>query len=84
MSKELNLYLIDYWIPFPSSEYGGLVVIAANDEDEAKQIALESSSLYDRRTYGDEQLMDDISCNIQLVGYTDMYDEPCIVDGFTT
>ena len=26
------LYLVDYWVPFPTSEYGGLInVIAEND-----------------------------------------------------
>jgi len=84
MSKELNLYLIDYWVPFPYSEYGGLVVIAAKNEDEAKEIALEFTGEYYRRELGDEQLMENISRNIQPIGYTDMYDEPCIVDGFTT
>jgi hypothetical protein len=29
-----SIYLIEYWVPFPSSEYGGLVsVIAQNDEE---------------------------------------------------
>ena len=28
------LYLVDYWVPFPTSEYGGLInVIAENDND---------------------------------------------------
>ena len=28
------LYLVDYWVPFPSSEYGGMIsVIAQNDEE---------------------------------------------------
>jgi hypothetical protein len=28
------LYLVDYWVPFPSSEYGGVVnVIAENDQE---------------------------------------------------
>ena len=28
------LYIIDYWVPFPQSEYGGLInVIAENDAD---------------------------------------------------
>lgn len=28
------LYIINYWVPFPSSEYGGVVsVIAENDEE---------------------------------------------------
>jgi len=84
MSQNLNLYLIDYWVPFPHSEYGGLVAVSANNENEAKDIALESSSSFDRRELGDEQLMENISQNIQLVGYTDMYDKPCIVNGFTT
>lgn len=29
-----NLYLVDYWVPFPSSEYGGVIaLIAENDTD---------------------------------------------------
>jgi hypothetical protein len=28
------LYIVDFWVPFPSSEYGGLInVIAANDNE---------------------------------------------------
>jgi hypothetical protein len=28
------LYLVDYWVPFPSSEYGGIInVIAENDQE---------------------------------------------------
>ena len=28
------LYLIDYWVPFPSSEYGGMIsMIAENDQE---------------------------------------------------
>ena len=28
------LYIVDYWVPFPHSEYGGVVnVIAENDEE---------------------------------------------------
>lgn len=33
-SKDSYLYVLDYWVPFPASEYGGLVVlIAENDQD---------------------------------------------------
>ena len=29
-----NLYIVDYWVPFPTSEYGGVWgVIAADDEE---------------------------------------------------
>lgn len=28
------LYIVDYWVPFPSSEYGGVIsVIAQNDQE---------------------------------------------------
>lgn len=28
------IYLVDYWVPFPSSEYGGMIsVIAENDKE---------------------------------------------------
>ena len=29
------LYIIDYWIPFPQSEYGGVVNVIAEDDSEA-------------------------------------------------
>jgi hypothetical protein len=35
-----TLYVVDYWVPFPSSEYGGLcVVIAASDEEACELLA---------------------------------------------
>jgi len=29
------LYIIDYWVPFPQSEYGGMVTLIANDDSDA-------------------------------------------------
>ena len=29
-----KMYLIDYWVPFPSSEYGGLVAVVAETDEE--------------------------------------------------
>jgi hypothetical protein len=28
------IYLIDYWVPFPSSEYGGMISVIAQDDEE--------------------------------------------------
>ena len=28
------LYIVDYWVPFPSSEYGGVINVIAENEDE--------------------------------------------------
>ena len=32
------LYIIDYWVPFPSSEYGGVVNVIAEDDSEAFEL----------------------------------------------
>jgi len=35
------LYLVDYWVPFPSSEYGGLLNVIAKDDVECHDILLD-------------------------------------------
>jgi len=35
------LYLVDYWVPFPTSEYGGLLTLIAKDDNECHDILLE-------------------------------------------
>jgi len=35
------LYLVDYWVPFPSSEYGGLLTLIAKDDNECHDILLD-------------------------------------------
>lgn len=42
------LYLIDYWVPFPSSEYGGLIALIADSDTEAFEI-LSTSQSFDNR-----------------------------------
>lgn len=38
--KQKYLYLVDFNQPFPSSEYGGLIVVIANDDAECHSILL--------------------------------------------
>ena len=33
-----SLYIVDYWVPFPSSEYGGVVTLIAGNDTEAFEI----------------------------------------------
>lgn len=40
------LYIVDYWVPFPSSEYGGVVSVIAEDDIECHDI-LRDSEDYD-------------------------------------
>ena len=42
------LYIVDYWVPFPSSEYGGLINVIAENDIECHDI-LRDSDDYDGR-----------------------------------
>ena len=35
------LYLVDYWVPFPSSEYGGLINVVAENDNQCHDILLD-------------------------------------------
>lgn len=34
----MNLYVGDYWVPFPSSEYGGMWVVMAENETQCAEL----------------------------------------------
>jgi len=35
------LYLVDYWVPFPSSEYGGVLSVIAENDSECHDLLLD-------------------------------------------
>lgn len=35
------LYLIDYWVPFPTSEYSGVLAVIGKDNNEVHDILLD-------------------------------------------
>jgi hypothetical protein len=35
------LYLVDFWIPFPASEYSGLLAVVGKDDNEVHDILLD-------------------------------------------
>jgi hypothetical protein len=45
------LYFVDYWVPFPSSEYGGTVSVIAESDIECHDILRDKSEqmVYDNR-----------------------------------
>ena len=47
----LTLYIVDYWLPFPSSEYGGVQLVVAYADAQCERILAESVSQYDREDY---------------------------------
>ena len=35
-----SIYIVDYWVSFPSSEYGGVISVIAQDDQECHDILL--------------------------------------------
>jgi hypothetical protein len=42
------LYIVDYWVPFPSSEYGGLINVIAESDNECHAILRDTDDYDDR------------------------------------
>ena len=74
-----SLYIVDYWVPFPSSEYGGVINLIAENDTEAFVI-LSQEQQYDA-TYID-RIMPNV-VNAQKFALVDEY-ESGIIDSFTT
>mgnify|MGYP006901801270 FL=1 len=73
------LYIVDYWVPFPSSEYGGLINLIAENDTEAFNILSQEESY-------DEKYVNLIMPNVvsaQKFKLSDEY-ESGIIDSFTT
>ena len=74
------IFVFDYWIPFPSSEYGGIVIISAVSEEEAELIAKDHTSKFDKRDYDTDQLVK--NTDRKVIGTTDR--ESGVIDMFVT
>jgi hypothetical protein len=74
-----SLYIVDYWVPFPSSEYGGVVSLIAESDAEAF-IILSQEQQYDDRYV--DRIMPNV-VNAQKFTLQDEYVSG-IVDSFTT
>jgi hypothetical protein len=74
-----SLYIVDYWVPFPSSEYGGVINLIAENDTEAFNI-LSQEDAYDG-SYID-RIMPNV-VNAQKFQLADDY-ESGIIDSFTT
>lgn len=36
-----SLYIVDYWVGFPTSEYGGTITVIAKDDNECHDLLLD-------------------------------------------
>jgi succinate dehydrogenase flavin-adding protein (antitoxin of CptAB toxin-antitoxin module) len=73
------LYIVDYWVPFPSSEYGGVINVIAESDSEVFNLLSNEKGF-------DNQYQDRIMPNIikaQKFSLLDEY-ESGIIEAFTT
>jgi hypothetical protein len=74
-----SLYIVDYWVPFPSSEYGGLINLIAESDTEAFTILSQGQQFDDRYI---DRIMPNV-VNAQKFALADEYVSG-IVEHFTT
>ena len=74
-----SLYIIDYWVPFPASEYGGVVNLIAENDTEAFELLANENQFDENYT---DRIMERV-VNAQKFALVDDY-ESGIIDAFTT
>ena len=74
------LYLVDYWVPFPSSEYGGLITVIAENDNECHDILLNWRDEYTDKY--DNLIMEKVTTAVTLQLANN--EESGIVETFTT
>jgi len=47
-SNDKFLYVVDYWVPFPLSEYGGVINVIASSDQECFNLLSEEESFPDK------------------------------------
>jgi len=74
-----SLYIVDYWVPFPSSEYGGVINLIAEDDTEAFELLANEEGF-------DERYQSLIMPNVVKAQKFELVDdyESGIIDAFTT
>lgn len=79
------LYLVGYWVPFPSSEYGGLQCVLARTKEEAKEVIKEDSGDYMVESFKDAEERIEARVNKAIVfPVMGNFDEPKMVRSFET
>ena len=74
-----SVYIIDYWVPFPQSEYGGVVTLIAEDDNEAFGLCANEEGF--PKEYVAEIMMNIVKA--QKLTLAEEYDS-AIIDAFTT
>ena len=73
-------YVIDHFVPFPSSEYGGLWNVIAEDNQECFDLIVEYDNNWNKNHYS--RLMVNIEKSRRFL--LDQNEQSCFVDSFIT
>ena len=75
-----QIYLVDYWVPFPSSEYGGIINVIAENDNECHDLLANFGGFDD--TYNDRIMANVVKApRFELVNQEE---ESRVVDAFLT
>jgi hypothetical protein len=77
------LYIVDYWVPFPSSEYGGVINVVAESNEDCHSVLLDWRDEYEDSH--DARIMEYVTKALRFQ-LSDMHsdEESRVVDSFTT
>lgn len=83
--EQWYLYLVNYWVPFPSSEYGGLQCVIARSKEEAKEVIKEESGDFMVGSFKDADERIELRVNkAEVFPVIGSYGDPHIVRSFET
>lgn len=74
------LYIVDYWVPFPSSEYGGVIDVISHSDEECFDLLKDWREDYNSDF--DNLIMERVKSAIKIATYNE--EESRIVSSFTT
>jgi hypothetical protein len=74
------LYLVDFWVPFPTSEYSGLFAVIGKDDNEVYDLLLEWRDDYLNKY--DSLIMDKVIKAQRFI--LDQNEPSRVVEAFTT
>lgn len=80
IDKMKYLYIVDHFCPFPTSEYGGLWNVIAQDDEECFDLITEHDQEFNTEYYG--VLREHIQ-GARVYGLSEDLDS-CVVESFTT
>ena len=84
-NEQWYLYLVNYWVPFPSSEYGGLQCVLARTKEEAIAAIKEAAGDFMFGSFKDAAERIELRVNkAEVFPVIGSYDEPHVVRSFET